>query len=103
MSAVIIIPEFDRQADGQADDDLLVPEFLKISQEDRRRGWERQPPKSMPAFGRELTEIERLYRQSIEAERRAKRAADEVRFQAMRAKAAARMLLKTAKRRLGLK
>jgi len=68
---------------------LDIPEFLKISAAVRRLAWERTPPRAMPAFGRELTETEKLYRASIERERAAKRAADEVRFQQMRAKVAA--------------
>ena len=88
MSPANITREVGRQAD-QVGDDLDVPTFLKISAADRRRAWERQPSKPMPAFGRELSETERAYRASIERERAAKRAADEIRFEAMRAKAAA--------------
>ena len=85
MSRADITP----QASRQDDDGLDVPAFLKISAADRRRAWNRHPPKPMPAFGRELSETERTYRASIERERAAKRAADEIRFEAMRAKAAA--------------
>src|SRR5262245_65261623 len=87
MPAADIIPPVERQAD-QVGNGLDVPTFLKISAADRRRAWERHPSKPTPALGREMTETERAYRASIERERAAKRAADEVRFQAMRAKAA---------------
>jgi hypothetical protein len=89
MSSANIITEANRQADDQANTGLSIPEFLKIPAEDRRRAWERHPPRPMPAFGRDVTETERAYRASIERERAARRAVDEVRFQAMRAKAAA--------------
>jgi hypothetical protein len=72
-----------------ANDGLDVPDFLKLSAADRRRAWERHPSKPTPALGREVTSTEVAYRASIEREKAAKRAADEVRFQAMRAKAAA--------------
>jgi len=89
MPAANITPSADRQDDDQADDGLGVSDFLKIPAAARRRAWERHPPKPMPAFRREMTSTEVAYRASIERERAAKRAADEVRFQAMRAKAAA--------------
>ena len=88
MSRADITTQANRQADDQADG-LDLPDFLKIPAADRRRAWDRHPPKPMPAFGRELSSTERAYRASIERERMAKRAADEVRFKAMRAKAAA--------------
>src|SRR5262245_38931062 len=90
MSARITTPQVEVQ-DDQADDGLDVPEFLKISAERRKQAWlefdGRRP--STPTPGRELTETERLYRASIERDKAAKRAADELRFQVMRAKAAA--------------
>ena len=88
MSRADITTQANRQADDHADG-LDLPDFLKIPAADRRRAWDRHPPKPMPAFGRELSSTERAYRASIERDRAAKRAADEVRFQAMRAKAAA--------------
>jgi hypothetical protein len=104
MSAANITPQVKRQADDQADDGLDIPEFLKISAERRKQAWlefdARPPLKPIPTFGREMSETERLYRASIEQEKAAKRATDEVRFQAMRAKAAAekaeRMAVKRA-------
>jgi hypothetical protein len=81
------------------DDGLAVPDFLKISVADRRLAWERNPPKPMPAFGREMTETEIAYCASIEAEKAAKRAADEIRFQKMRAKAATEKVERLALKR----
>jgi hypothetical protein len=49
---------------------LDIREFLTLSPAQRVAAWKRQPPKPMPAFGRELTETERLYRASIEREGR---------------------------------
>jgi len=87
MSAANITPKANGQADDQAG--LDVPDFLQIPAADRRRAWDRHPPKPIPAFRRDVTETERAYRASIEREKTAKRAADEIRFQAVRAKAAA--------------
>jgi hypothetical protein len=93
MSRANITSLIKQQADDQADDGLNIPEFLKISAERRKQAWlefdARHSSKPTPAFSREMTETERLYRASIEREKAAKRAADEIRFQAMRAKAAA--------------
>jgi hypothetical protein len=93
MSRANITSPIKQQADDQADDGLNIPEFLKISAERRKQAWlefdARHSSKPTPAFSREMTETERLYRASIEREKAAKRAADEIRFQAMRAKAAA--------------
>jgi hypothetical protein len=47
---------------------------LPLTAEQRREGWKRQPSKPMPAFGRELSETERLYRAPIEREKVAKKA-----------------------------
>jgi hypothetical protein len=47
-------------------DELDIPDFLRISQAERRKAWEKNPPKAMPAFGREEREVERLYRLSKE-------------------------------------
>jgi hypothetical protein len=68
------------------DDALAVPAFLRLSAEERTAAWGRNPPKPMPAFGRELTETERLYRASIERDRARKRAIDEARFAELRAR-----------------
>jgi len=89
MSAANITPQVKRQDDDQADAGLDIPTFLQIPAADRRRAWDRNPARPMPAFGREMSETERLYRASVEREKAAKRAADEVRFHAMRAKAVA--------------
>ena len=89
MSAPNITPQVERQDDDQADDGLDVPDLLKLTAADRRLAWERNPSRPMPAFGRAMTETELAYRASIERDKAAKRAADEIRFQAMRAKAAA--------------
>lgn len=70
-------------------DNSDIPNFLRISPEDRRRAWERNPPKPLPAFGREKTEAEIAYYASIKAEKSARRSRDEVRFKIMRAKTAA--------------
>jgi|SRR5213595_3943805 hypothetical protein len=70
-------------------DDLDIPAFLKLTAEQRRAAWARQPAKPIPAFSREITDTERAYRASIEAQKAERRAADELRFRAMRAKAAA--------------
>src|SRR5262245_27797357 len=92
MFAANIISSAEQQ-DDRADDGLDIPAFLKISARRRKQAWlkfdARHPSKSTPAFSREMTETEHLYRASIERDKAAKRAADEVRFQAMRAKAAA--------------
>ena len=88
MSAANITPQVNRQ-DDQADDGLDVPDFLKLTAADRRRAWARFQPRALPAFVREMSETERLYRASIERDKAAKRAADEIRFQTMRAKATA--------------
>jgi hypothetical protein len=88
MSAADITPQVKQQDDDLADDGLDIPGFLKITAVDRRHAWNRHPPTPVPAFGREMTETEVAYRASIARERAAKRAADEVRFQAMRARAA---------------
>jgi hypothetical protein len=91
MSAANTIPPVKRQDD----DGLDIPEFLKISAERRQQAWiefdarRSSTPTPTPTPGREMTKTERLYRASIERDKAAKRAADEVRFQAMRAKAAA--------------
>ena len=87
MSCANITPPAPRQ-DDRDDDGLDIPDFLKITAADRRLAWERNPSRPMPAFGREMSATERAYRASIEREKAAKRAADEVRFKAMRAKAA---------------
>lgn len=63
---------------------LDIPEFLKLSAEERRAGWQRNPPRAMPAFGREISETERLYRASIERDKAKQRAIDEQRFREMR-------------------
>jgi len=89
MSGANIITEANRQADDQANTGLDIPQFLKIPAQDRRRAWDRRPPKPIPAFDRETREVERAYRASIQRDKAAKRAVDEVRFHAMRAKAAA--------------
>jgi hypothetical protein len=68
MSAPNITPQVKRQDDDQADDGLDVPDFLKLTAADRRRAWERNPSRSMPAFGREMTETELAYRASIARE-----------------------------------
>jgi hypothetical protein len=44
---------------------LDIRACLLLTAEQRCAGWKRQPPKPMPAFGRELSETERLYRASI--------------------------------------
>src|SRR5262249_17826867 len=96
-----------QQQDDQADDGLDIPEFLKISTGRRKQAWRefdaRRSSTPAPTPGRELTETERAYRASIARERVAKRAADEIRFQTMRAKAAAekaeRQAVKQAVRR----
>jgi hypothetical protein len=76
-----------------SDDDLDIPDFLRVTPEDaakRKLAWERNPPKPMPMFGgREPTETERLYRESKERERLARIERDRPRFEAMRAKARA--------------
>src|SRR5262249_22099629 len=89
MSAANTITPVKRQADDQADPGLDIPDFLQIPAADRQRAWERHPSKPTPALGRVMTETERAYRASIERDKAAKRAADEIRFEAMRAKAAA--------------
>jgi hypothetical protein len=66
--------------------DLDIPEFLCIPQQQRNAYWKQHPPKPMPKFGRELSETEVRYQQSIEDDKARKRAADEVRFIEMRAK-----------------
>jgi len=92
MSARDITSKAKPQA-SQADDSLDIPESLKISAERRKQAWlefdAHCPSKPAPAFGREMTETELAYRRSIEHDRALKRAADEVRFRAMRTKAAA--------------
>jgi len=92
MSAANITAQLKQQAGDQADDGLNVPEFLKISAGRRKQAWlefdARHPSKPVPTFGREMSETERPYRASIEREKAARRAVDEVRFQVMRAKAA---------------
>jgi hypothetical protein len=73
-----------------ADDGLDIPEFLKISAERRKQAWIEFDARrsSAPAPGRALTETELAYRRSIERDKAAKRASDEIRFRSMRAKAA---------------
>ena len=103
MSAANTTNTSERQ-DDQDDDGLDIPEFLKISAERRKQAWlesdARRPSKPIPPFDREMREVERAYRASIERDKAAKRAADKVRFGAMRAKAAAdkteRMAVKRA-------
>jgi len=93
MSGANIITEANRQADDKADDGLDIPDLLKISAERRKQAWRefdaRHRSETPPVFGREMREVERAYRASIERDQAAKRAADEVRFEAMRAKAVA--------------
>jgi phage terminase Nu1 subunit (DNA packaging protein) len=74
---------------SEDDDGLSVPDFLRISAEDRRRAWERSPPRSTPALERKRTATEIAYYASIAAEMAAKRAADAIRFKVLRARAAA--------------
>lgn len=92
MSRANITPPAPRQ-DDRDDDGLDIPEFLKICAERRKQAWRefdaRRPSKPTPTIGRELSETERAYWASIEREKAARRAADEVRFKVMRAKAAA--------------
>lgn len=85
MSRADITPQVSRQDD----DGLDVPDFLKLTAADRRRAWDRHPPKPMPAFGREMTSTEVAYCASIERDKAARRALDEIRFQTLRAKASA--------------
>jgi hypothetical protein len=40
-------------------DDLDIPEFLKLTPQARADGWLKNPPRSMPAIGRPMTEAER--------------------------------------------
>jgi hypothetical protein len=90
LRADITLP-IERQ-DGQVGDNLDIPEFLKISAKRRKQAWlefDAHRPQPIPTFGREMSATERAYRASIEREKAAKRAADEIRFQSMRAKAAA--------------
>jgi len=79
--------------DDQASDALAIPQFLKISAERRKQAWlefdARRASPPTPTPGREMSATERAYRASIERDKAARRAADEVRFRAMRAKAAA--------------
>src|SRR5262245_17736439 len=93
MSCANITPQVKRQDDDQADDGLDSPEFLKISAGQRRQAWiefdQRRSSTPTPTPGHNLTETERAYRASIEHDRAVKRAADEVRFRAMRARTAA--------------
>jgi len=93
MSGANIITEANRQADDKADDGLDIPDLLKISAERRKQAWRefdaRHRSETPPVFGREMREVERAYRASIERDQAAKRASDEIRFKAMRAKAAA--------------
>ena len=59
---------------------LDIPACLLLTAEQRCAGWKRQPPKPMPAFGRELTETERLYlHQSSEKAAKKSRRAGEAR------------------------
>jgi hypothetical protein len=71
------------------DDPFHIPDFLVLTPEQRAAGWRRCPPKSLPAFGREVNETQIAYRQSIEDEKALKRVLDEQRFRIMREKAAA--------------
>src|SRR5262245_13384307 len=71
------------------EDGLSIPAFLRISAARRRAAWARFPSRPTPALGRERTATESAYYASIKAEKAAKRTADEIRFKAMRAKAAA--------------
>jgi hypothetical protein len=67
-------------------DALAIPRFLRISQADRAKAWEKSPPKPIPNFGREITETERLYRASIEHDRARKRVIDEQRWAELKTK-----------------
>jgi hypothetical protein len=92
MSAANNTSPVQRQ-DDQADDSLDIPAFLKISAQRRKQAWRefdaRRSSTPAPAPGREMRETERAYRASIERDRAAKRAADEIRFRQLRAKTAA--------------
>jgi hypothetical protein len=57
-------------------DNIDIPAFLPISVEDRRRAWERSPPRSTPALERKRTATEIAYYASIAAKKAAKRAAE---------------------------
>jgi hypothetical protein len=67
-------------------DALAIPRFLRISQADRAKAWEKSPPKPIPNFGREVTETERLYRASIEHDRALRRAINEQRWAELKIK-----------------
>jgi hypothetical protein len=67
-------------------DALAIPKFLRISQADRAKAWEKNPPRPIPNFGREVTETERLYHASIAHDRARQRAIDEQRWAELKAK-----------------
>ena len=70
-------------------EDDAVPRFLRLTQEERRLAWERNPPKPMPQFGFERTETQVAYAEFIAEDKRKQRAKDEVRWAALKAKRAA--------------
>lgn len=72
-----------------SDSDLEIPDFLRIPASARAAGWRDHPPQPTQSFGREMSETERLYRESIEYDKAVKRELDRPRFAAMRARAAA--------------
>ena len=67
-------------------DAYYIPYALRLTKEERAAAWERNPPRPMPQFGQERTPTEIAYYQSIEADKAAKRAKDEVRWAALKAK-----------------
>jgi hypothetical protein len=86
-AAAFLFPKASAMTD-RANIDDGIPAFLKLSPEQRAAAWLRNPPREAPALG-QMTETERAYRASLEAEKAAKRAADAIRFKVLRAKAAA--------------
>ena len=65
-------------------DDLDIPEFLRLTKQQRAEAWIRQPPRPMPSFGRELSETERAYRASIEHDKARARVIAEQRWAELR-------------------
>lgn len=69
-------------------EDHAIPRFLRLTQEERNAAWVRNPPRPMPEFyERNATQL--AYLESIERDKAAQRAKDEVRWAILKARKAA--------------
>jgi hypothetical protein len=69
--------------------DDWAPACCKLTPEQRKAAWERNPPKPMPHFGYERNATQIAYAESIAADKRKQRAKDELRWAELKARKAA--------------